>query len=622
VVEAPELVGSDSPTPTTLVGREQIFRTPGADRSNSLAMITNYVPGAYITHDLLHVRGGHQVSWLIDGVPVPNTNIASNVAPQVDPKDIEYLEVQRGSYSAAYGDRTYAVLNVVPRSGFERNREGEVRLSYGSFNQTNNQVSFGSHTQRFAYFVSLTGNRTDYSLAAPGPEIIHAAGNGIGAFVSLAFNPTPLDQLHLVASARRDFYQVPNDPETQAAGTRDVEIESDGFINFSWIRTLSPRLVLTVSPFLHFNNASFLGGADDNPVIPRVKRLSQYAGGQATLSWLSSRHSIKAGIYAFHQSDVASFSLQANDGSGQSRLQREKRSGNLQAFFLEDQIKPVGWLTLTLGARLTHFDGGVSETIGSPRVGVAVRLPRVRWVARGFYGRYYQAPPLSTVEGPVIDFAVEQGFGFLPLHGERNEEYQVGLTIPVRGWTLDGDYFHTGTKNLFDHNAIGNSNIFFPVAIERGRARGWEVTVRSPRVFQRAQIHAAYAWLKLEGRGAVTGGLTDFCPPGGYFLLDHDQRHTLNVGGDVRLPWSTFAATNVYYGSGFLDGDNPPQHLPGHKTFDISLGKSIGEKLSLAVHILNVANRRFLLDNSETFNGTHYADPRQIYASVTYHFHF
>ena len=45
-------------------------------------MITDYTPGAYVVHDQLHIRGGHQVSWLLDGVPVPNTNIASNVGPQ------------------------------------------------------------------------------------------------------------------------------------------------------------------------------------------------------------------------------------------------------------------------------------------------------------------------------------------------------------------------------------------------------------------------------------------------------------------------------------------------------------------------------------------------------------
>jgi hypothetical protein len=49
--------------------REDIAQTPGADRTNSMAMITDFTPGAYVTHDMLHMRGGHQVDWLIDGVP-------------------------------------------------------------------------------------------------------------------------------------------------------------------------------------------------------------------------------------------------------------------------------------------------------------------------------------------------------------------------------------------------------------------------------------------------------------------------------------------------------------------------------------------------------------------------
>jgi Outer membrane receptor for ferrienterochelin and colicins len=149
-----EAVATDSATPTTVVDRGEIARTPGAARSNSLAMITNYVPGAYVVHDQLHVRGGHQTSWLVDGVPVPNTNIASNLGPQFDPKDIDYLEVGRGSYGAEFGDRTYGVFNVVPRTGFERNNEGEIVLSAGNFYQTNDQLSIGSHTQRFAYYAA------------------------------------------------------------------------------------------------------------------------------------------------------------------------------------------------------------------------------------------------------------------------------------------------------------------------------------------------------------------------------------------------------------------------------------------------------------------------------------
>src|SRR6202171_1193133 len=198
-------------TPSSMVDREEIRRTPGASQTNSLAMITDYVPGAYVTHDQLHVRGGHQVSWLIDGVPIPNTNIASNLGPQIDPKDMDTLEIQRGSYSADYGDRTYGIFNVAPRTGFERNNEGELVLSFGNFFQTDDQLNFGGPTNWLAYYARLRGNGTHLRLPTPTSAVIHDAANGVGGFTSLIFNLDSQDQLRFIAQVRRDFYQVPFD---------------------------------------------------------------------------------------------------------------------------------------------------------------------------------------------------------------------------------------------------------------------------------------------------------------------------------------------------------------------------------------------------------------------------
>ena len=63
-------------------------------------------------------------------------------------------------------------------------------------------------------------------------------------------------------------------------------------------------------------------------------------------------------------------------------------------------------------------------------------------------------------------------------------------------------------------------------------------------------------------------------------------------------------------------------YLPGHTTFDLSLGKRFSDTLSVSVTALNVANRRLLLDNSLTFGGFHYNDPRQIYGEVRYRFKY
>lgn len=615
---------SDSVTPTTVLSRKQIETTPGAGLTNSLSLITDYVPGAWVTHDQLHIRGGHQVTWAIDGVPIPNTNIASNAGPQIDPKDVDYLEVHRGGYSADLGDRTYGVFNVVPRTGFERNNEGELLTTFGSFHQTNDQVNFGSHTERFAYYAGVNGNRSEYGLQTPGPDVLHDRVWGLGGMATLIYNRDAGNQLRFVSSLRRDDYQIPDDPEAYASGVRDMERERDAALSFSWAHSFSPGVLLAVSPFYHYNRANYDGAPGDAPVSTTQHRVSQYAGAQVALSAVTSRHNARAGVYGFGQSDDESVALTANDGSGGSVAQRQIATGHLEALFFEDQYKLGSWLTLTAGVRMTHFTGAVAEDAANPRLGAAVRIPRLNWVFRGFWGTYYQAPPLATVSGPLLDYAVGQGLGFIPLHGERDQEHQFGVTIPIRSWSVEVNNYHQRARNYFDHNAIGNSNIFFPLTIAGGRFYGWEVAVRSPRLLHRGEVTLAYSNARALAAGAVSGGLTDFAPPeSGYFLLDHDQRHTLHTGFQFDLPGRLTAGGNVYYGSGFTDGVSAvPTHLPGHTTADLTLGRSFGERLTVSITALNAANRRFLLDNSETFGGTHYADPRQIYVQVRYRFHY
>ncbi|MDD5543687.1 MAG: TonB-dependent receptor [Acidobacteriia bacterium] len=622
VSEQAQNVDAQSSAVPVTIGRGQIDRMPGADQSNSLAMITDYVPGAYIVHDLLHVRGGHQVSWLVDGVPVPNTNIASNVGPQFDPKDVDYIEVRRGGLSADYGDRTYGAFNVVPRSGFEFNRDGEIRVSYGNFNTTNDQISFGDHTQRFAYYFSLNANRSDLGLETPTSDVIHDIAAGGGFFASLFYNITPQNQLRLVASARGDHYQIPNAPDQQSAGTRDLDLERDAFVNLSWIHTMGSGVLLTVSPYYHFNRANYEGGAGDLPVIPQQENTANYAGLQSTLSVVKQKHNARFGVDVFGERQNDFFGLVMPGSTASNLAERVSVWGNHEAIFLEDQFRLTSWLTLNGGVRLTRFAGDLTETSVDPRVGGALRLPRLGWVLRGFYGRYYQAPPLVTIEGPILSLAASQGFGFLPLHGERDEQHEFGLTIPIRAWTVDVANFRTAARNFLDHDVLGNSNIFLPLTLQRARIRGWESTVRSPRLLSRVNIHLAYSHQFAEGRGSINGGLTDFSPPvNRFFFLDHDQRNTLSTGFDADLPGKMWLGMNVSYGSGFLDGDGP-QHLASHATADISLGKSFGKNWSISAYMLNLADRRYLLDNSNTFGGTHFANPRQAAVEIRYRFHF
>ena len=643
-----EVATLDSVTPTTLIARADIAETPGADRTNSMAMITDFVPGAYMTHDMLHMRGGHQVDWLIDGVPIPNTNIASNLGPQIDPKDIDYLEVQRGSYDADIGDRTYGVFNIVPRTGFERDNQAELVTSFGNWFQTNDQVNFGGHTKRFAYYVSLNANRSNYGLQTPVGPVVHDAENGYGGFASLMFNATQSDQFRLVASLRRDYYQIPIDPDANSAGNqaypsyglRDSEREPDGYAAFSWVHTFNPNLVLTVSPFYHYNQASYSASPNDVPVATDVTQTANYGGAQASVAaTIGKNNDVQVGVYGFAQRQSNSFGNTFTDCAPDCQnfgASSAAATGGLMEEYISDRFKVTPWLTLIAGIRETHFSGGSSsENATAPRFGAAIKVPRLNWVVRGFWGEFYQAPPLLTATGPLLDLATSQSLAFSPLKGERDHEYQFGLLIPLHGWTIDADTFQTTARNWLDHSNIGESNLFWPLTWNAARIRGWELTLRSPRLWRRGQAHLAYSNQGAQAKGPFTGGLIcpvpapDGCEPDpGFAPVDHDQRNTLNLGFTASLPGRAYVATNVYYGSGFVNGSPndqyPGNYLPQHTTFDISLGKAFGEaeKYHVSLNALNVANHRVLLDNSLTFGGFHYNDPREVYVEFRWKFHY
>jgi len=591
-----------------------------------------------MTHDMLHMRGGHELSWLIDGVLIPNTNIASNIGPQIDPKDIDTLEVERGSYDASVGDRTYGMFNVVPRTGFERNRDGELVVTASNFFQTNDQLSLGDHSEKLAWYASLNGNRSDYGLQPAVSQPVHDAENGYGGFGTIVYNHDPANQYRLVGQLRTDYYQIPYDPNPNSwenslydsSGLRDGEHETDSYAALTWLHTFNPKTTSQVSPFFHFNQANYQSNPNDTPAATTANETGFYTGLQASISTVVANNAISAGIYGYAQHESDFFSV-----TGVNPINPVITAG-VQESFISDNYKPAPWLTFIGGLRQTHFSGAITEDALYPRIGVALQIPKLNWVFRAFYGHFYQPPPVTSISGSLLDYANNNGLSYVPLKGERNEEHQFGVQIPFHGWLLDADTFETRAKNFLDHQNIGESSVFIPITVQGALIQAWELTLRSPHLWRLGQAHLAYSNQLAQQIGPVTGGA--ICNPAtdpdacavdpGYSALDHDQRNTLNVGFNANLPYRIFGSFNVYYGSGFSNGyQDPPSpytgaYLPSHTTSDIALGKDFGKNFTVSLNALNVGNTRVLLDNSLTFGGFHYNDPRQLYAELRYRFKF
>ena len=635
----------DSATPTTLITRADIDSTPGASRTIGMEMITDYVPGAYMTHDMLHMRGGHQTSWLIDGIAIPNTKIASNVGPQIDPKDIDAVETQRGSYAAEVGDRTYGVFNVLPRNGFERDREGEWLVTAGNLYTAESQLSLGDHSAATAWYTSVTGSRSNYGLATPVPAIYHDATNSGSGFVSLIRNQTPRDQLRLNAQYRQDYFQVPYDPDAndweqgyyKSYGLRDAQTERDAFAIANWVHTLSPRALFSAAPFYHFNQADYDSLPTDIPVATTWHQASNYGGAQADLHADAGPNQFSAGLYSFFQAENDLFGVQPHDGAFESAP--AQANAGLVEFYVSDHLRLNRCITLLGGERFSIYRGGLGESAIYPRIGATAEIPRLHWILRGFYGHFFQPAPLETVSSSVLKYAGTLPTGenaFTPLPSERDEEHQFGIQIPYKGWMLDLDTVKNRVNNFLDHSNLGESNIYFPIAVDGALVRAWEMTLLSPALARLGQFHVTYSNQIAEQRGNIIGGFTCSIPTDpacdlgpGYIALDHDQRNTLNTGFTANLPTHTWFSSNVYYGSGFSNGLADAHvgpfdgaYLPVHTTFDISAGHALGERWKLSATVINVTDHRVLQDNSITIGGFHYNDPRMVSAQLRYRFHF
>ena len=297
--------------------------------------------------------------------PIPTSRALSGRSSI--PKDIETIDIQRGGYSADFGDRAYGVFNSPLRWGFERNREAEAVVSYGNLHETNDQFSVGDHSDRLVYYVSGNVNTSD---VGPPPLNVRNAARSDGRRRRVWIGDLPVEAHRsdpaLVSSLRGDRYEVPNTPDDQAAGIDDIERERDGFVNLSWMHTVGSKAFLTVSPFYHYNRAAFDGGTAD-PIVTTTHRTSNYVGGQVVLALPRARRTTSASAaYGFFQHDSLLFGLQSVDGWHPTEpgagAQRQRR-GVVRA---GSGRRATDRITLNGGIRLTHFSGSLSENGREP----------------------------------------------------------------------------------------------------------------------------------------------------------------------------------------------------------------------------------------------------------------
>jgi hypothetical protein len=179
------------------------------------------------------------------------------------------------------------------------------------------------HTQRFAYYASLNGNRSNYGLQTPIPQVVHDAENGYGGFASFIFNHDSQNQFRWLLpcgriTTRSPSIPIPTQPEIRYWKRREKFPATACMMpNASPMATSSfpgftpsiPLLLLTLSPFYHYNAADYQGGPERLSGHLHRKSGCQLRRSAGIVNKSLWRNDLEVGVYGFFQHQYITISI-------------------------------------------------------------------------------------------------------------------------------------------------------------------------------------------------------------------------------------------------------------------------------------------------------------------------
>ena len=317
-------------------------------------------------------------------------------------------------------------------------------------------------------------------------------------------------------------------------------------------------------------------------------------------------------------------------------------------------------LTVSGGVRFDRYSFLVTENAVSPRIGVAYRLPRTNTILRASYNRIAQTPStenllISETEGAAslvnpATAALLGGQRILLIPLERANWYEVGAQQRLgRFGRVDVAYYRKDVRNLHDNDQFLNTTIIFPIALSRGRVKGFDAR------FESADYKGFGGYFSLGSVRVVvappfSGGLfLSGATPEDFgseeFIIDHDQK--INI--QTALHYSNqrrgiFAQILMRYDSGLVTGvtaadlpdlladpntaagvellnfNEEPVRTRGRAVIDASVGYDFirRDRFRMGVQFaaLNLTNRIGLYNYLSVFGGTNYIPSRSFNARL------
>jgi len=173
-----ERIKEELPAAVTVIDKEELRQTPamsplelldqaaGVISYNTKGFLSSSTANKTIVRGLGGISSGH-VLVLVDGVPSNDTQSSIFHWNDLNPADIERIEIVRGPGSALYGSSAMGgVINIItakPKEGFN----GWVEGGYGTYNTWQSGAGVNGKTGRLGYYLSGRYRQSDGYVARP-----------------------------------------------------------------------------------------------------------------------------------------------------------------------------------------------------------------------------------------------------------------------------------------------------------------------------------------------------------------------------------------------------------------------------------------------------------------------
>jgi hypothetical protein len=618
------------------IGQQQIqSQSQGEDAPFNQVILRT--PGvAQDSFGQLHVRDEHaNLQFRIDDVLIPEG--ISGFGQEIDTRLVSSVSLITGSLPAQFGFRTSGIIDIHTKEGVSANG-GSVSYYGGSHETINPSFEAAGSQGRLSYFVLGSYDQNDLGIENPtgGYRALHDYTEQYKGFANLSYLIDDSSRISLLLSGTYSDFQIPNNPgqtplfalaganpkNYQSKFLNENQHEQNHYAILAYQKSFD-AVSLQVAAFSRYSETLFTPDEQGDLIFTglagRIDRSILSGGIQFDASWAINDCNVLRGGFLL---TVESANVETNsrvfpvDASGSQTsdvpltiIDSQQKTGAYYGFYLQDEWKIFGPLTVNFGARFDVVDEYAHANQLSPRVNVVLQATKSTTFHAG-YARYFTPPPLELVQSQSINkfagtsnqSAVSQSSSVQP---ERAHYFDAGMTEQfTRSFSVGVDGYYKISRNLIDEGQFGSALIFSPFNYAEGNQYGVEVTANYTQGGFNA--YANFGFERGTGERIVSGQFL-FSPQELAFIqnhwvfLDHDQRYTVSAGASYTYKDTTVYA-DILYGSGLRSGFANTDELPGYYPVNLGLTHTfrLPEKygrLQVRFDVTNVFDQSYQLRN-------------------------